>query len=702
MLSSPPVKQLVRDPKAAGSVRVAEVPDPALLPGTVLVRTRFSAVSPATERNMAAGGLGGAVASVRERPDLVGRVIGMARRDGVRATWERVRARLGETRPLGSSSAGVVIAVSPEAAEAGLRAGQLVACTGSGLAIHGEIACMPSMLCVPVPEGVELAHAAFGTLGAIALHAARIARPELGERFAVLGLGVIGQLVAQVLRAHGARVAAFDLVQRRADVALACGAEAAFACDPDEQVRRAMSWTDGRGVDGVIVAAQSADDAIMASAALMCRSRARVVATGLVPFSLPRHVAYEKELELRISRSTGPGRHDPSYELGGADYPFEHVRWTLARNVEAFLQLVRDGRACIEPLVTRRLRIEDGASALAPANGSGEALGILLEYGDGAAPSRSVSLRAAGSSSLSIAVIGAGRFARGTLLPELARLPDARIRRIVAATGLSATEAAKAHGAEIAGTDVDEALADEAVTAVVIATRHDAHASLVARALRAGKHVFVEKPLSLTIEGVDEIEAAARSVSGVLMVGFNRRWSAPALAARAELSGRGPVAVAIRVASPPLPPDHWLLDPRVGGGRLVGEGCHFLDLASFLAGDPEIASASSVPCGPAADAGYALQVLFADGSAAQVLCTTGAKQGLPKERVEAHAGGVTVTIDDFTSATVRRDGRETKLSGRGKGHAEELAAFAAAVRSGVAPVPLDVTLRIARATLQAL
>lgn len=702
LLTSAGLKQLVRDPKAAGGVRVVDVPEPALLPGSgaLLVRTRFSAISPGTERNMAASGWEGAVRSVRERPDLVRRVVAMARREGMRTTWERVRARLGETRALGSSSAGEVLEVSPEAASM-FQPGDLVACTGSGHAIHGEIACVPALLCVRVPPGVELAHAAFGTLGAIALHAVRVAAPQLGERFAVIGLGIIGQLIAQVLRAHGARVIAFDIQPARVELALACGAEAAFPGDADEQVARALAFTDGQGVDGVIVAAASPDDAPMTAAARMARHRARVVATGLVPFSLPREVAYEKELELRISRSTGPGRHDPSYELGGADYPLEHVRWTVARNLEAFLALIADSRVTIEPLITRRLPLADAARAFEPDNGSAAATGILLEMPGTGAPERSreMKVRPAGTGSLGIACVGAGKFARGTLLPELARMSSLRMRRVVTATGLSATEVAKEHRFEVAGTDAGEAFADPAVSAVVIATRHDAHASLVAQALRANKHVFVEKPLSLSLEGVDEVEAAARESGAVLLVGFNRRFAPMSVAARAALASRGPVAMAIRVAAPALPKEHWLLDPLSGGGRLLGEGCHFVDLASFLAGDPVITASSAMPIGR--DGSFALQLRFADGSAAQLLLTTSADSRLPKERIEAHAGGVTVTIDDYAAGVVEQSGERRRLEGRGKGHAEILAAFVSAARTGVQAVPLDVTLGVSRAVVRA-
>jgi len=704
------VKQLLFDPKAGGAV-VADVPEPQLLPGCVLVRTARSVISPGTERNMTAGGVMGLAKGLRERPDLARRGYQSLKRDGVAATLAKVRARLDDSRELGYSSSGTVLELADDAT-ARVRVGQLVACTGAGTAVHAEIACVPSNLVVPVPEGVSAEQAAFGTLGAIAIHAVRQARPEIGGRFAVIGLGLVGQLVAQVLRASGARVAAYDVKADRVERSRRLGAEIGLAGNGEEIAASALAWTGDVGVDGVIVCAQASDDEPMIAAANACRERGRVVAVGLVPFSLPREIAYAKELELRISRSTGPGRHDALYEEHGIDYPVGIARWTQARNIEAFLHLVAERRVDVDALIDRRVPLAMAASA--HAEGS-DAIGTVIEYA-ASADEPSVPIRAqrrgsdavatpsragAAPARVGLAVIGAGAFARSTLLPAL-KGAGVSLERVVAATGASAQQAQRAFGFAHAGTHLDEALADPRVHAVLIATRHDSHATLVAAALRSGKHVFVEKPLALDEHDLDDIEAAARASGATLVVGFNRRFAPMAIEARRLLEGRGPVAMSLRVRAAPLPANHWLLDPFVGGGRLVGEGCHFVDLASFLAGDAEVVSARATPIGGSGTQApeFAAQVRYADGSVAQLLYATRADTRAAKEAHELHAGGLTVTIDDFARGHASGGGeRRRSLGSAGKGHVEEVRAFLAGARAGRPPVPLDVTLRVARTTL---
>lgn len=666
------MKQLVNDPKEGGA-RVVEAPEPQLLPGCVLVRTAFSAVSPGSERNASLSGLSGALRAVRERPDLLRRALRVARREGVRSAAAQARARLSSMRAPGSSSSGVVLATG-DGARGSFHEGDRVACFGTGHAAHAEVACVPADHALRVPDGVALEHAAFGMLGAIALHAAHRARPEAGERMAVIGLGLIGQLTAQLLTSRGTSVAAYDLVPRRADLARSLGAALALAGSPDEQAASALAWSGGAGVDAVLVCAQTSDPAVMLSAARMCRRGARIVAVGLVPFSLPREIAYEKELDLLMSRSAGEAA-------------------SLPRRVGEFLALLADGRVRVGPLIESRVPLAASPGAVGR-RGDDAPVGIVIEYASrpGSAVTSVPVAPARPSARPAVAAIGAGLFARGTLLPELSR-QGARMLRVVTATGPSAIDAARAHGFERAGTDVDEALGDASVDAVVIATRHDTHASLAARALRAGRHVLVEKPLAMTVAELDEVADAARSSGRVLVVGHNRRFAPLSIAARAALRDRGPVHVAIRVAAPELPSEHWLLDPRRGGGRLVGEGGHFVDLASMLSGDPGIARVER----DVVDGGFALQLRFDDGSLAQILYTTRADVRIAKERVEAHAGGVTVTIDDHRRGETTTDGRSRALEGRGKGHAEEVAAFLQAAATGQAPVPLEVTLAVSRA-----
>src|SRR5262245_2277106 len=448
------MRQLIMETRR-GSVGIADLPEPALRPGMLLVRNAFSIVSPGTERNAIKIGRDSLLTTARARPDLVRRVLDTVRRDGVLAAYRKVQARLDELRPLGYASAGTVLAVAP-GVEAPFREGDRVACAGAGYASHAEVIAVPSNLAARVPPGVDLEAAAFATLGAVALHGVRQARPALGERVAVIGLGVLGLLTVQLLRAAGVRVIAFDLSPERARRARDLGAEAGAAGTTDDQVTAALSWTDGVGVDGVVVTAASASDAPMVAAAAMCRERGRVTSVGLVPFGLPREIAYQKELELTIARSYGPGRYDPDFEEKGLDYPIEYVRWTETRNLEAFLHLVAERKVDPLALVTHRFGIDEATQAydLLAGAGGAEALGMLISYparqGVERAPVAARAVDAARPRALTpltkgqpivAGFIGAGSFARSTLLPILKKHKDVRLRTVVTTQGVTALQA---------------------------------------------------------------------------------------------------------------------------------------------------------------------------------------------------------------------------------------------------------------------
>jgi predicted dehydrogenase len=702
------MKQLFQDPKA-GTIQVVELPEPALRSGTILVRNAWSVISPGTERSSVSAARDSYLKTARARPDLVRRVLDTVKREGVLAAYRKVQAKLSEPQALGYSSAGTVVAVGPGAGDH-FQVGDRVACCGAGVASHAEVICVPVNLAARIPEGVAIEDAAFATLGAIALHGVRQAEPQLGDRIAVIGCGLLGLLSVQLLRAHGARVAAFDLDPSLVARARASGAEEGLAGSTDDQVQAALAWTQGLGVDAVVVTAASTSEAPMTSAAGMCRERGRVVAVGLVPFGLPREIAYAKELELRISRSYGPGRYDAGFEEKGLDYPAGYVRWTETRNLETVLDLIGEGRLAIAPLITHRFELEDaprGYDALVAANGP-RPLGMLIRY----APSEVVSVprppvrgtaRTVGavSGTIGVGFVGAGAFARGVLLPLFAKSPEVSLRRVATAHGLTAYDAQRKFGFAAIGTDVDEVLSDPEVHLVCIATRHDAHADLVCRALAAGKHVFVEKPLALNESELARVEAAARESGGVLLVGFNRRFAPMARAVRAALEGRGPVAMTYRVNAGALPPGHWLNDPEVGGGRIVGEGCHFIDLLSYLAADEalETVSIRSVGRSRGATEDASIELAFRDGSVGQILYTARGAVGLGKERFEAHAGGLSAVVDDFTTGSLWRGPKRTALGERGKGHAEEIAALLAAVRAGgPSPIALETLVAVTRAT----
>jgi predicted dehydrogenase/threonine dehydrogenase-like Zn-dependent dehydrogenase len=701
--------------RGQGRVVVGDVPEPALRPGTILVRTAWSAVSPGTERHALELSAGNLLRVARARPDLVRRVLDAVRRAGVVATYRKVRSKLDELLALGYSSSGTVIAVGEGAGDV-FAVGDRVACGGSDHAVHGEVACVPVNLAARVPDGVPLDAAAFATLGAVAVHAARQAEARLSERFAVIGLGLVGQLCAQVLRACGCRVIGFDPRVALAEALRKGGMEALATGDADEQVHAALAFTDGVGVDGVVVAATSPSDAPMVAAAGMCRDRARVVAVGLVPHGLPREIAYGKELELKIARSYGPGRHDPDFEDRGRDLPIGYVRFTETRNLESFLELCAGGAVDPLRLVTHRLPVAEAAGAYDDLASSGvTALGVLIQYPEGAvaspgrrppaAPARRGETRPLlGGEKLGVGCIGAGAFARDVLLPALRGTAGVALRRVVTARGLSAQDARQRFGFEAAGTDVDELLADPAVHLVLVLTRHDTHAELAARALLAGKHVFVEKPLALDADQIARVEEAARRAPGLLLVGFNRRFAPHARALRDVFAGRGPLVISARVNAGALPPHHWLGDPVLGGGRLRGEACHWIDLASFVCGDPGIASVTARAPGRGRGSAedFTVTLELQDGTLAQVLYTASGSIGLGKELVEVHGGGASASLLDFRACTLHRGRRKESVAGGGKGHAEEMAALVEAARQGgPSPVPLDVTLAVTRATLDA-
>jgi predicted dehydrogenase len=446
----------------------------------------------------------------------------------------------------------------------------------------------------------------------------------------------------------------------------------------------------------------------MVAAAGMARERARVVAVGLVPFGLPREIAYEKELELRISRSYGPGRYDLAFEEKGHDYPPSYVRWTQTRNLEAFLELLRDGRVDVAPIVTHRYDLDQAPAAYdALMQGSGpRPLGVVVRY-----PEREMArpaLKRRGQAApqreqVGVGFVGAGAFARGVLLPRFQTASGVALRRVVTAHGLTAQDARARFGFQEIGTDPEEVFADAAVSLVCIATRHDTHATLAARALRAGKHVFVEKPLALNETQLREVEAALGASSGLLMVGFNRRFAPMAQATRAAFAGRGARTIVCRVNAGALPPSHWNLDPEIGGGRIIGEGCHFLDLVSYLAEDAPLLAVDARGIGPRRERleDAAIQLAFGDGSVGQIVYVAGGGSSLGKERVEVHGGGLSTVIDDWSTGTMHRGQKKVRLGAPGKGHAEEIDALLDAVRAGgPSPIAPETLLTVARATFR--
>lgn len=677
-----------------GRTRVADVPPPALRPGAVLVRTRWSVISAGTERLIIELAGKSLVGKAMARPDLVRKTLEKVRREGVVSTFRAVSGRLSGDVPLGYSASGDVLAVGDGVTD--LKPGDRVACAGAGFANHAEILCVPRNLCARVPDGADLRAASAATLGAIALHAVRTADLRLGETAVVVGLGLLGQIAVQMLRSSGVRVVAVDRDPVRAELARKLGAAAAASGD-DDPGALVRGLTDGHGADAAIVAAGSDDSSPTILAAQLCRRRGTVVVLGAVGMDLERRLFYEKELSLRMSTSYGPGRYDPTYEERGVDYPYAHVRWTEGRNLGAVLDLIARGQLDLAPLLTHEFAIERADDAYAVVRGERPEpfLGIVLRY-DGTAepapapraPAPSASRRPRGTT-VGLGVIGAGQFAVSVLLPALRGAGGVEFAAVTTAGGATADAIRRTFGFRRTAATADEVLASDDVDAAVILTRHETHAPLVIAALAAGRACFVEKPLAIRREQLAEVVLAMERTPGLVQVGFNRRFAPTTSALRARLANRtSPLHARYRVNAGRVPPGHWTLDPDVGGGRVVGEACHFLDLLAYVAG----ARIVRVEAERVGDDGAAALLRFGDGSTAVLEYVTSGDASLGKEHVEVHWEGESYVLDDFRRLTRHAGGRAEELwkGAQDKGHAAECAAFVRAVREGGAsPVPFS-------------
>lgn len=707
------MKQVLQNLKT-GEVTVTDVPAPVAQRGRVLVRTVASLISAGTERMKVDLGRKSLLGKARERPDLVKKVIQKAKNEGVMNTLNAVRAKLDSATALGYSAAGIVIGAGDDVTE--FRAGDRVACAGGGFASHAEVLSVPKNLCVRLPERVGFDAAAFGTLGAIALQGVRLAEPTLGESVVVIGLGLLGQLTVQLLKANGCRVFGIDLDPQKIELARQLGADG--GCIPEGDAQRVvMEWTRGRGADAVLVTAATRSNQPVELAGEISRLKGRVVAVGLVGLDIPREIYYERELTLKISMSYGPGRYDPEYEERGHDYPFAYVRWTEGRNIEAFLDLIAAGRVNVEPLITHRFPIEEGERAYQLITGEIDEpyLAVLLQYDTARELERRIELSASLKSaveaprapSVRIGLIGAGSYARKMLLPNF-KTAGAEFQAIATASGVSARDIGEKYGFHYCASEADEVVNDNNVNLVVIATRHDLHARLTIQALERGRHVFVEKPLALSDEELDDVLEAAAHSNAQLMVGFNRRFAPLARAAKDFFSGRrAPLSIVYRVNAGRIPRAHWVQDEREGGGRIIGEVCHFIDLMQFWTGAPSVrvyAEAITSNNQQIVDEDSVMITLrFADGSNGTIAYLAEGDPALPKERIEIFGEGRTFILDDFRRATTYRNGREEKMKLRNqdKGQADEVRAVCAVVLEGKsAPITIDDLAATTRATFR--
>jgi predicted dehydrogenase/threonine dehydrogenase-like Zn-dependent dehydrogenase len=691
------MKQVLQNRKT-GKPFVGEVPVPAVQQGRVLVRTVASLISAGTERAAVELVGMGLVQEARQRPDLVKAVIAKVKSEGLLNTFASVRDKISALQALGYSAAGIVEAVGPNVSE--FKAGDRVACAGVGYASHAEMISVPKNLCVRLPEKVDFDAGAFGTLGAIALQGVRLAEPTLGESVVVIGLGLLGQLTVQLLKANGCRVFGIDLDASKADLARELGADEAVVSN-DQTPRRIDDWTRGRGADAVVITAASESSQPVELAAKISRVKGRVIIVGVTGLDIPRGPFFSRELKLMISMSYGPGRYDPEYEERGIDYPFPYVRWTEKRNIESFLELVGAGRVDVERLTTHRFAIADAERAYQLIAGeSGEPyLGVVLKYDPEAPLKRTISLASEKQlpkeSAIKVGVVGAGGYVPAMILPHL-KSAGVEFRSIATATGLTAQNVGQRFGFNSATSSAAEVLQDSETNLIVVGTRHDLHAELACQALEKNLNVFVEKPLALNDVELDRVVAAAGSSPARLMVGFNRRFSPLGRRAIEVFAGRNvPISALYRVNAGRIPKEHWLQDPVEGGGRIVGEVCHFVDFLQFVTQSRVIsvyAESITAASNKIVDADSVfINLRFADGSNGAIAYLAEGDKTLAKERVEIFGAGKTFVIDDYKRASIFKDGREEQISlkAQDKGQRDQINEVCACLKEG-RPAPISV------------
>jgi predicted dehydrogenase/threonine dehydrogenase-like Zn-dependent dehydrogenase len=689
------VKQVLQQ-SSTGQIEVMDVPAPKLLPGCVLVRMAASLVSAGTERASCEFASKNLLQKAKARPDLVREVMNKGRRDGVFSAVAAVRSRLDQPNALGYSSAGTVVGVGEGVTDIGV--GDRVACAGASYAVHAEFACIPRLLAARIraDAAVSYEEAAFTTLGAVALHGVRTADVKLGDLVAVIGLGLLGQLTVQILKAAGCRVLGMDVAPERAELAFRLGAD--DVCISGDGLRDlCRRHSVGNGADSVLITAETASSDPVDLAGEVARDRGVVVAVGTVGMDIQRKLYFEKELDFRVSRSYGPGRYDSAYEQKGRDYPIGYVRWTETRNMEAFLHLLSERKLDVKSLITHRFPIERAKSAYDLITGSGGQpfLGVLITYPEQAEATHEIqligkgtALSRVGEKAMAAGVLGAGNFPMTTLLPALKRTRGVELVGVCAANGSHARCAAEKFGFRYCATDEQRILNDPDVNTVVIATRHHLHATQVLAALGAGKHVFCEKPLCLSeIELAEIVRVYERRIAGreLLMVGFNRRFAPMAVKMRAFLMQlQEPLALHYRVNAGFVPRDHWVNDPEQGGGRILGEVCHFVDFLTFLAGawPVEVQTRSLAGSDLHSEDNVIISLRFANGSQGTISYLANGDRAYSKERVEVFGGGAVAVLEDFRRLELVRHGRKRTFRSsfrQDKGHGAELEAFAGAV-----------------------
>lgn len=692
------MKQVIQSTRT-GKLALKDVPEPRVKAGHLLVRTRASLISAGTERLVIDFARKSLAGKAKARPDLVKKVLGKAKRDGIAATIRTVLARLDEPLPLGYSSAGVVEAVG-SGLEGAFRVGQRVACAGAGLANHAELNVVPRNLCAPIPDGVADDEACFGTLGSIAMHSVRNLDAKLGETVAVVGSGLLGQIAVQQLSLSGVRVIALDYNPERLELAKKCGAESAVNLGDAGAEDAILGLTQGRGADGVLIAAATDSSEPFQLAGAIARDRARVCMVGMTGTEFPYRDFMQKELNLVVSRSYGPGRYDEDFEGRGTKYPIGWIRWTETDNLGECVRLMDptlSHRMDMSALITHHFKLEESEAAYTMITGGTEPhMGVVLTYPEGEAKADTpkptfTPASKESAETVMVGAIGAGNFAKGVLMPEFAKISNVHFHTLATRRGATAEHGATALKFANATADSDDILKNADINAVVITTRHDSHAHLTAAALKAGKNVLVEKPLAMDRAQLQSIVDARNGTDAFFQVGFNRRFAPMTVKIKNHLARfTGPKTVLLRVNAGAVPQESWVNAPDEGGGRIIGEMCHFVDLARFLVG-AEIksvtADAAQTAGGPADDVTATLR--FADGSLATIVYTGQGDTAFSKELIEGYAGGTVITMDNYRQLTITENGSTKKESAaQDKGFSVAANVFCAAVKSG-GPAPID-------------
>lgn len=704
------MKQILQDMANGGTI-VTEAPAPQVSREHVLVYTNTTLISAGTERMLVGFGKASYLDKARQQPEKVKMVLEKVKTDGLMTTVEAVQSKLAQPLPLGYCNVGVVAEVG--AGVDGFQPGDRVVSNGP----HADVVKVPKNLCARIPDSVDDESAAFVVVASIGLQGIRLAQPTLGEAFVVTGVGLIGLLTVQLLRAQGCRVLAIDFDESKLVLARQFGAQ---TCNPgagEDPVVAGMALSRGQGVDGVIITASTKSSDPVAQAARMCRKRGRIVLVGVTGLELNRADFYEKELSFQVSCSYGPGRYDPVYEEKGRDYPLGFVRWTEQRNFEAVLDMLVSGQLDVKPLITHRFAFEDAPKAYETLTADAAGLGILLQYGSAVAPRmvRSVTLKAGAAFTPQRPVmgfIGAGNYASRMLIPAF-KAAGAQFHTIVTAGGINGVIHGEKAGFAEASTDMAALLANASINTVVVVTRHDTHARFVSQALQAGKHVFVEKPLAIDTEGLAAVCAAYDAAHGKaglggpqVMVGFNRRFSPQVQKMKALLTPvKEPKSFIMTMNAGAIPASHWTQDNAVGGGRIIGEACHFIDLMRFLAGSPIVSVQArrmgDTPGVAVTEDKASITLGFEDGSFGTILYLANGAASFPKERVEVFTAGRVLQLDNFR-----------KLKGYGwpgfskmnlwrqdKGQKACAAAFLKALDSGTPAIATDEIFEVARVTL---